>query len=152
MEEKVKALLATTTLRVPQEAFALIRLPASVQPDPLSLMDRIGSGAFLSLIRTAEEITLLTPEAVWDGLAHIWPKATVERGWRLITLEQEISLDLAGYLAPLAQALASAGIPLLVVSSFATDHLLVQGRYLDTALRVLQAVIDEAARDISSPA
>ncbi len=146
MEERVRALLAATRLRVDPPPFVLVRLPAAACSMLLARFDQQAPCEFLSLVRSAEETTVLLTEAAWGRMAGDWPDAVVERGWRLITLEQSIALDVAGYLAPLAQALAAAGIPLLVVSAFSTDHLLVHERDLTRAKEELQRVIDEAGR------
>ncbi len=150
MDERVRSLLAATQLHVPEEAFVLVRLPAAAYPSLLMQLDQAHVSGFLSLIRSAEETTLLTSESIWAQVSDAWPQAVVESGWRLITLEQEVALDVVGYLAPLAQALAAADIPLLVISAFSTDHLLVQEHHLPAALKVLQRVIDEAAQAIPS--
>jgi len=146
MNERVRELLATTILRVSDESFVLVRLPSTAYATLLTQMDQADPCEFLSLVRSAEETTVLTTEAAWKRMAEAWPEAVVEPDWRLITLEQSIALDVPGYLAPLAQALASADIPLLVISAFSTDHLLVHENHLARAVEVLQGVIDEAAR------
>ncbi len=146
MDERVLALLAATRLRVPADSFVLVRLPAAAYLALLGSLAQVAARGFFSLVRSAEETTLLAAEASWVEVADAWPDAVVETGWRLITLEQTIALDVAGYLAPLAQTLAASGIPLLVVSAFSTDHLLVREQHLPVALAALQQVIDDATR------
>jgi hypothetical protein len=142
MDERVRALLGATRLRVLEDVFALIHLPVAAYPALLNQLGQIDTSGFLTLVRSAEEVTWLTTEAGWARVAHTWPSATVEAGWRLITLEQTISLDVSGYLAPLAQALAERNIPLLVVSAFSTDHLLVHGADLSAAVEALRGAIE----------
>jgi hypothetical protein len=147
MNESVRSLLATTCLRVAADSFVLVRLPAAAYAALLSQLDQATEQGFFSLIRSGDEITLFVPETVWVGLAPSWPVAKVEIGWRLITLQQTIALDVAGYLAPLAQALAASRVPVLVISAFSTDHLAVHEQDLPAALDALQRVI-EAAREV----
>ncbi len=146
MDESVRALLAATRLRVLADSFVLARLPAAAYPALLGSLAQVAARGFFSLVRSAEETTLLAAEASWAEMADTWPDAAVEAGWRLITLEQTIALDVVGYLAPLAQALAASGVPLLVVSAFSTDHLLIREQHLPVALAALQQVIDDATR------
>lgn len=146
MNEHVRALLAATRLRVSAESFVLTRLPTTAYATLLGQLDQAAENGFFSLVRSGDETTLFVPEGVWTSLAPSWPAAKVERGWRLITLQQTVALDVAGYLAPLAQALAASRVPVLVISAFSTDHLAVQERDLPAALDALQRVI-EAARE-----
>ncbi|MCD6290377.1 MAG: ACT domain-containing protein [Anaerolineae bacterium] len=148
MTGATRALLAATRLRVAEERLVLVRLSVGAYSALWEQLDRVGPHAFLSLTVSPEETTVLVSQTVWKRMARDWSGAAVEPGWRLITLEQTISLDVAGYLAPLAQALAAEGIPLLVVSAFSTDHLLVREEHLERALEALQRVIDKAAGEL----
>ncbi len=147
MNESVRSLLATTRLRVAADSFVLARLPAAAYAALLGQLDQAAEKGFFSLTRSGDETTLFVPETVWAGLAPSWPAAKVEPGWRLITLQQTIALDVAGYLAPLAQALAASRVPVLVISAFSTDHLAVHERDLSAALDALQKVIEAARRE-----
>ncbi|MCS7221537.1 MAG: ACT domain-containing protein [Anaerolineae bacterium] len=147
MNESVRALLATTCLRVAADSFVLVRLPAAVDVTLLGQLDQAVANGFFSLTRAGDETSLFVPEAAWARLASSWPAAKVERGWRLITLQQTVALDVAGYLAPLAQALAASRVPVLVISAFSTDHLAVQEQDLPAALDALQQVIEVARKE-----
>ena len=61
------------------------------------------------------------------------PEAVSHRdvGWRIISIDAVLPLDLTGVLATLSGWLSHEGIPLFCLSSFETDHLLV--REQDTA-------------------
>ena len=61
-------------------------------------------------------------------------------GYRLLTLAGELPLEAVGVVAALSRALTEARVSVLVVSSFATDHLLVPEKQLGRALAALAQV------------
>lgn len=84
------------------------------------------------------ECTVIAPAVQLQGLG-----IAVRRrrdGYRLITLEGELPLEAVGVLAALSRALAEAGVSVLALSSFATDHLLVPEAQLGRALAALAQV------------
>ncbi|GAB4525806.1 MAG: hypothetical protein Kow0047_34680 [Anaerolineae bacterium] len=146
MDPQVRRLLASTRLHVSDTAYALVRLSPTDTVSVMQALCAMEPDRILSVIRVASELTLWIEERAWGALSDRWPRAHVESGWRLITLEQSIGLDVSGYLAPLAAALAEAGVPTMVLSAFSTDHILVQEAHLERALGSLQAVIDACAQ------
>ncbi len=67
------------------------------------------------------------------------PSQHKDAGWRVLRLVGPLELSLVGILAHLANALAAAGLCLFVVSSFATDYILVRQDDLDRAQAALVA-------------
>jgi hypothetical protein len=61
-------------------------------------------------------------------------------GWRCLRLKGPFALDETGVLAPLATALAAAGVSLLPIATFDTDYLLVPATQLDLAITALEQV------------
>ena len=62
----------------------------------------------------------------------------VETDWRLLTFDVVLPFDTIGFLAKVSGALADAKVPILVFSSFSTDHLLVREKNLSAALAKLR--------------
>lgn len=62
----------------------------------------------------------------------------VERGWKLLTFEAILPLDLVGFLATVSTALAEEGVSLFVISAYSTDHLLVKASDLEKAIPCLE--------------
>lgn len=62
----------------------------------------------------------------------------VETDWRLLTFDVVLPFDTIGFLAKVSGALADAKVPILVFSSFSTDHLLVREKDLTAALAKLR--------------
>ena len=65
--------------------------------------------------------------------------ATVEPGWRALTVAGPLDFALVGVMAGLTTPLAEAGISVFVLSTFDTDHLLVLSDDLDQAVVALAA-------------
>ncbi len=150
MDDRARRLLAATRLHVAEADYVLVRAPSSAYATILGALASSRPTSCVGVVWSPTETTALLPLETWREIAAAFlatfAAATVELGWRLITLEQTIDLAVSGYLAPLAQALAARAIPLLVLSAFSTDHLLVHAADLDAALTALHEVIEHAAR------
>lgn len=86
---------------------------------------------FVSVTRTAEELSIVCPEPVPPAVSR------VERGWALIRLHGPIPFDQTGVLASLASPLAAAGVAVFAVSTFDTDYILVRISQLTRACDAL---------------
>jgi hypothetical protein len=91
------------------------------------------SGAFLSITRTADELSIVCAEE------SVPPDVKTERGWRCLALEGPIPFDAIGVAAAITAALAAAGVSIFFVSTYDTDYVLVPGRSLDSAIAALRA-------------
>jgi len=60
--------------------------------------------------------------------------------YRMITVDAELPSDLVGLLAFLSEGLAKAEVPIFVVSSLRTDHILVRQEDLARSVRALKAL------------
>lgn len=83
--------------------------------------------------RTAGEFSIVAAE-------HRVPlDVRAERGFILLSVAGPIDFAVVGLLATLTSALAAAAIPVFVLSTFDTDHLLIRAAMLDRALHALRA-------------
>ena len=115
------------TLTIIPGRFAVCRF------DPRAgVMDGVLESDFMSVTRTAEELSVLCREEVLPPEAE-----TCERGWACLKVEGPLDFSLTGVLASLAGVLAEAGISIFAVSTFDTDYLLVKARDLDDAVVAL---------------
>lgn len=103
---------------------------------------------FSALIVEADAASLILAEEAWDA-RKIQARA-VHRGYRVVTLEAEVGLDVAGYLAPAAARLAEAGIPIIPVCGAPRDHLLIRDQDLDRARKILEDLVMESNK-IAAP-
>ncbi len=98
-------------------ALAVCRLPRC---GPVPEWAAGDGGGFLSVTRTGRELSVVCAERL------VPPGVTAERGWRAFEVEGPLDFGLTGVLASLAGPLAEAGIPIFVISTYETDHLLVR--------------------------
>jgi len=114
-------------LAVVPGALAVCRLAADAP-----LADWMDAGAFSSVTRTPDELSVVCAEAaVPEGI-------TAERGWRALHVDGPLDFAMTGVLARLAAPLAEAGVPIFVVSTFDTDWLLVKAEHLARAVGTLR--------------
>jgi hypothetical protein len=89
---------------------------------------------FLSITRTADELSVVCPEELAPAGAKAQP------GWCAFKVEGPLDFSLTGVMATLATPLATAKISLFAVATFDTDYLLVQERDLEAAIAALSQV------------
>jgi hypothetical protein len=102
-----------------------------------------GPDANFMILRDDKEVTLLMQEDDWQRIRHAVRDAKVERDFRLLTFDLELSWNVVGYLARVTEILAAAEIPVGALSSFSRDHLLVKQQDMGKALRVLGEHVGE---------
>ena len=91
------------------------------------------AGALVVLARTAGEFSVVCEERmVPDGVQ-------AERAFRALMVCGPLSFDAVGILAGIAGALAAAAIPLLAISTFDTDYVLVRDEHVEAASAALHA-------------
>lgn len=89
------------------------------------------SGSLISVTRTAEELSVVCGEdAVPSGVK-------CEKGWKCLRIRGPLAFAETGVLSFLVVPLATAGIPIFVVSTFETDYILVKEERLGVAQAVL---------------
>ncbi|OXM53043.1 amino acid-binding protein [Amycolatopsis thailandensis] len=110
--------------------YAVARL-APDAPVPANLLDP-GEPVLISVTRTPEELSVICPA----GLAPAG--ATIEDGWRLLSVRGPLAFTLTGIIAALSSELAAAGVALFSLSTFDTDHVLVRGSELERAVKALR--------------
>lgn len=80
----------------------------------------LGSATFVSITRTADELTVVCRDDAPFG------DVPIERGWAILKLHGPIPFTEVGVLARFASPLAAARISLFAISTFDTDYLLVK--------------------------
>ena len=109
--------------------YAVCQLPG----DPPTLPDT--SDRLTAVLRTPAETTLVCP------LDHAPDGATVERHWhwRWVEIGGPLAFGQIGILASVATPLAGVSVPIFVLSTYDTDHLLIPAAHLETAIATLTA-------------
>ncbi len=114
------------TLTILPEIFSICRLDRES-----GIPDWTLAGSFCSLTRSAEELSLVSPQTqVPEGILR-------DAGWRCLKVEGPLDLAEVGVLASLTGPLAQEGISVFAVSTYDTDYLLVKGGNLKKAIMVL---------------
>ncbi len=106
--------------------FSVWRLAAD---EPLPSIE---SGSFLSITRTNDELSVVSP------MSDVPAGARSETGWRCLRVEGPLPFEMTGVLAALSEPLAKAEIPIFVVSTYDTDYLLVKAADLNIACKTLR--------------
>jgi hypothetical protein len=114
------------TLSVLPETFAVCQLEKNAQIPSWAF-----SGSFTSITKTANEVSLVCPEASVPALVRC------ERGWGCFVVEGPIGFSETGVLASIVEPLARARVSVFVVSTFETDFILVRKEMVASATRAL---------------
>jgi hypothetical protein len=118
------------------------KLPLELLPDTLAVCRlapdaavpewAAGSRGFVTISRTAEELSITTVQAsVPSGVR-------CEHDYRAFRVRGPLPLNLIGILASIADPLAAAGLSIFAISTFDTDYVLVKGKDLEAALAALK--------------
>ena len=119
----------SVTLSVLSGRLAVCRLDPRVRGESLAAWT--SSGDFLSITRTADELSVVCGEdVVPEGV-------TSELGWRCLKAHGPFEFSMVGVLASLTEPLAEAGISIFALSTYDTDYLLVKAEDLGSAIEVL---------------
>jgi hypothetical protein len=114
-------------LVVLEDVFAVCRLGGDEPIPPWAL-----AGGLVSITRTAEELSIVCPQAVVPA------EVRAERGWRCLRVAGTLAFSLVGVLAALTAPLAEAGVSVFAVCTFDTDYLLVKENDLGRAAEALR--------------
>jgi len=120
-------------VRPPRELQVLPGTFAACRLDPDDPLPAWADGTELvSITRTADELSVIVPD---DAVP---PGVESERGWRCLKVRGPLDFSLVGIAASLTVALAEDAVPVLVLSTFETDLILVRDADLARAIRALE--------------
>jgi hypothetical protein len=126
------------TLRLLPERLAVCRLASGRVPRPPA------GPSFWATVLAAGEASLVCQQE------DAPPGAEIAAGWRALRVQETFAFDAVGVLAELSSVLAAAGVPLLALSTFETDLLLVREPRLEHACRALEAAGHRVEREAGS--
>jgi hypothetical protein len=95
------------------------------------------------IFKEKHETTMLLDEIDFGTLRHAVRNAKIEKGFRLLTFDIELDFTVVGFLAEVARILAEAEIPILALSAFSRDHILIKQENLAEALKALGEYVEE---------
>jgi hypothetical protein len=95
--------------------------------DVVRTLNNLKEGAFWSLTRTPDEVSLVSPIENHETFVKS------EGPWALFEVSGVLDFDLIGILNALTQPLADAGVSVFAISTFNTDYILVKADVADRA-------------------
>lgn len=141
---------SSARLKIWPDAVLLATFPRFAGDRVAAFAGRVGvrdASAFVAFLTEGDECTLTSPEAAFDAWRLRKRATAVVRGLRAITIDASMPVDLVGFLAPAAERLAAASIPIIPQCGFHTDHILVPAARLDDAARVLEGLVADARKE-----
>ena len=135
---QAKQLLRKSRVEVAPETFYLVSLRHDDWQKLLgnpALSPRM-TAPFMILM-DKNEVTLLLDETDFGTMRHALRDAKTEGGYRLLTFDIELDLNVVGFMAEVSQILAKANIPIMALSAFSRDHVLIKQDDLANALEAL---------------
>ena len=102
---------------VSSETFAIVKSKA------------IMSDAFATICSKSEITVVIAQPKVRDEYV-----SEIDKGWKMLTFDMVLPLDLVGFLAKVARVLADENISVFAISAYSTDHILVKEENLDRAI------------------
>jgi hypothetical protein len=110
-----------------QGAFAICRLAAKSAVPDWALR-----GEFFAVTSTGDEVSIVCPEPqAPSGIRH-------EGGWACLKREGPFPFSETGILSSFLQPLAEHAVPILAVSTFDTDYVLVKHAWVERAVAALE--------------
>jgi hypothetical protein len=107
--------------------FAITRLGANSSVPAWAL-----SGEFSSITRTRDELSVVC------AAENVVPGTDSQSGWICFKLEGPFPFSQTGILAAFINPLSHNGVPIFAVSTFDTDYVLIQDRFLGVAEDLLR--------------
>lgn len=141
---KVLELLKSTKVEVAPETFTLVSLR---NENWLKLLENPELSPRMTapfmIFKDKYETTLLLDEIDFEKIRYAVLNAKTEKGFRILTFDIELDFNVIGFLAEVTKILAEANIPIVALSAFSRDHLLIKQMDLAKALKVLGEYVGE---------
>ena len=134
----VEEILRDTRVSVSPETYAIVSVTDEGWMGLLadaSLSPRL-TAPFM-IFKDAHEVTLILDDQDLRNMRPGLAEAKIANGYRLLTFETALDLSVVGFLAAVSRILADAGVPILPVSAFSRDHILIRQTDLPNALKAL---------------
>lgn len=118
--------------------YTLVHLPPTAITAGAGVLAELAE-PFSAVIVDKDEVTLILPADKWTYFQERLVDWQAAGPYRLITFDLPLDLALTGFMAIVSRVLDEAGIPLLAVSAFERDHLLVPAEQFEAAVSALEA-------------
>lgn len=142
MNRHVAELWSTTEIVVWPEDFVVADVPTKAYPEVIKLLAGVGN-PFVALVFEPDQVSVTLPKPIWDKSGLVSAARGVGGPFGLVTLRQDVGLDVAGYLAPPIQRLAEAGIAIIPHGAYLKEHWLFLKPDLPLAVAILRTYVAE---------
>lgn len=143
MKIRAAELLRQTQAEVAPESFYLISLR---REDWLKLLENPELSPRMTapfmIFMDQWEVTLLLDEVDFGAIRYAVREAKTEGKFRLLSFNTALDFSIVGFLAEAARILAEAEIPVVALSAFSRDHLLIKQDDLGKALNALGKCVE----------
>lgn len=130
--------LARATLLTDEARYLPVSLPVGALTAAAGILAESRT-PFSVVLLDKDEVTLILPEAEWDVFAHRLPDHRSGPLYRLITFDLVLDFELTGFMALVGRVLDDANVPLLALSAYSHDHILVPEARFEAAWAALAA-------------
>lgn len=140
MTQSVDEVLRRLELYSDGRIYRLLKLPPNAFALAAGAVAEIGL-PFCALIADKDEISLMLADETLPALeARLRAAEMSGREYRLVTLDVTLEPALVGFIARVAEALASSGIPILTFAAFSRDHVFVPAEDFEPAISALRTL------------
>jgi hypothetical protein len=141
LDPALRQVFAGIRLFTDARPYALVSLPPDQMRAATILFGGLAS-PFAAWIVDKDEITIVMHEIDWTLAVRDLPGMRVETGYRLISFDLVLDLNLVGFLSTVCRLLSEAGIAVLPIGAFSRDHILVRASDAEKAWQVLSHFIE----------
>lgn len=121
------------------EMFVRVRVPRSLERSLHQALGTVHAPFFT--VREPDEVVVTLLDTEWMRVAGRFSSAVLERGLRLISID-EVPPDPA-FVNRLARAVAAAGVPASAFPAFYRDHLVVPAEYAQRCVDAVEQLFSE---------
>ncbi|MDR7481648.1 MAG: hypothetical protein QN203_03975, partial [Armatimonadota bacterium] len=140
VDPRLAAVLAGLRVEVDPREFAVARVGAAFSPSLRLALASLLAPFFVEV--TAREVRAVLAADEWAKIAHRFPRAQVEDGYRLLVLDARRDPAAPEYITTVVETLARAGITARLLTSFHYEHLLVPAAQADGAEAALRGLVE----------
>lgn len=95
------------------------------------------------ILMDAYEVTMMLDETDFGTMRHALRDARIERGFRMLSFDTALDFELVGFIAIVARILAEADVPIIPLSGYSRDHVLIKQGDLSRALKAMSGHVAE---------
>lgn len=138
----VSELLKAARVRVADGMFSVVSVPYPVWQRLLEDPDKSPrmSAPFM-IFNDGFEITLVLDEIDLAAMRPALSDCPIESNYRLVSFDIVLEHSVVGFMAELSGILSRSGVPILPVSAYSRDHLLIRQEHLPAAFKALSPYV-----------